>query len=414
MESLNETPRSRVGHIAVKRRNSSSGNASPSERYTKQLCLTFRTVDEKQAFEDMFASVKLVFGQISNRNTDTVVQALHFVLEHQHCQLQGIAACSSPIPAVSPPAINFRLPLVQVPDFRSPPAARSKANRSMSSTPTEGTISSQAQSPSVVSHARCSPIGLNVRQSSSSSTVEEVGTSHDKQWNFVCQSDRLGMLIAALQDHSRYCPEHMRCASHSLTGVVANVTFQCKNCHVVQWSSSKSAGAHYEVNVRCIMAFACSGMLRVQFDKFLQFFCIGQFTWRAINNVLHPLSAIISVLSRESLSRALYEEVARTAETTSDSRCVRLMTDARHACRKNSHHSDVVAIGQVTRKVINIQHVTKADDKSTQRHEVLGTTRLYAEFTDKNIKVSFLTLFYYALSGCVARLCMSAEMTRHF
>ena len=151
------------------------------------------------------------------------------------------------------------------------------------------------------------------------------------------------------------------------------------------------------------MAFACSGMLRAQFDKFLQFFCIGHFTWTAITGVLHSLSATISVLSQGSVSRALYEEVARTAETTSDNRCVRLMTDARHACRKNSHHSDVVAIGQVTRKVINIQHVTKLDDKSTQRHEVLGTTRLYDEFREKNIKVSFRTLFYYQLLLVSAR-----------
>jgi len=132
MDSLNDTPRSSSGKTAVKRRTPNNDNASPSESYTKQLCLTFRTADEKKAFEDMFARVKLVFGQISNRNTDTLVQTLQFVLEHQQCQLQGIAACSSPIPAVSPPGINFRLPLVQRPDFRSPPASRSNANRPLS------------------------------------------------------------------------------------------------------------------------------------------------------------------------------------------------------------------------------------------------------------------------------------------
>lgn len=82
-----------------------------------------------------------------------------------------------------------------------------------------------------------------------------------------------------------------------------------------------------------------------------------------------------------------------------------MMTDARHACRKNSHHSDVVAIGQATRKVINIQHVTKADDKSTQRHEVLGTSRVYEEFKKKNIQVSKTVIIAINLNlNCVVIL----------
>ena len=108
-----------------------------------------------------------------------------------------------------------------------------------------------------------------------------------------------------------------------------------------------------------------------------------------MSRILEPLSATIKVLGEESVTRALFEEVAKTPETTTDTRCVRILTDARHACRKNSFHSDVVAIGQMTRKVINIQHITKADDKSTQKHEVLGTTRIYDDFGKKNIKVSY-------------------------
>ena len=49
-----------------------------------------------------------------------------------------------------------------------------------------------------------------------------------------------------------------------------------------------------------------------------------------------------------------------------------------HACRKNSHRTDVVAIGQ--------QHVTKMDDVSTQRHEFVGTERVYNDLKSRGIQ----------------------------
>ena len=91
MEVMNDTPCS-SRHTAVKRRTPNSDSASPTERYTKRLWLTFSTTTEKQAFEDKFATVKLMFGHIANQNTDTLMQALQFVLDHQQCKLQGIAA----------------------------------------------------------------------------------------------------------------------------------------------------------------------------------------------------------------------------------------------------------------------------------------------------------------------------------
>ena len=64
------------------------------------------------------------------------------------------------------------------------------------------------------------------------------------------------------------------------------------------------------------------------------------------------------------------------------------MTDARHHCRKNSYHTDHVAIGMQTHKVVDIQHINRKDDNCTQRHEVMGFDRMYADFAANGIKVT--------------------------
>ena len=54
-----------------------------------------------------------------------------------------------------------------------------------------------------------------------------------------------------------------------------------------------------------------------------------------------------------------------------------ISTDARHGWRKNAKDTSVVAIGEKTKKVLDCVHVTKKDDPVTQRHEVLGTKKIY-------------------------------------
>ncbi len=48
-------------------------------------------------------------------------------------------------------------------------------------------------------------------------------------------------------------------------------------------------------------------------------------------------------------------------------------TDARHGWRKNAKDTSVVCLGYKTHKVLRLEHVTKADDRVTQRHELIGT-----------------------------------------
>ena len=59
------------------------------------------------------------------------------------------------------------------------------------------------------------------------------------------------------------------------------------------------------------------------------------------------------------------------------------MTDARHGWRKNAKDTSVVAIGEKTHKVLQCQHVTKADDAVTQCREMKGTSEIYRYFVAK-------------------------------
>ena len=63
------------------------------------------------------------------------------------------------------------------------------------------------------------------------------------------------------------------------------------------------------------------------------------------------------------------------------------MTDARHACRKNSLHSDHIAIGQKTHKILDVQHITKTEETSSQKHEALGCRKMYEEFDRLGIEI---------------------------
>ena len=75
------------------------------------------------------------------------------------------------------------------------------------------------------------------------------------------------------------------------------------------------------------------------------------------------------------------------AEDGSDFEGVDNITDAHHGWRKKAAQSDVVALGNVTHKVANIQTVTRSDEPISQRHELVGVKNMYKYFDSQNVKV---------------------------
>ena len=61
------------------------------------------------------------------------------------------------------------------------------------------------------------------------------------------------------------------------------------------------------------------------------------------------------------------------------------MTDARHGWRKNAKDSSVVAIDERTHKVLTCEHVKKSDDPVSQRHEKVGTERIYTMLAGNDV-----------------------------
>ena len=63
------------------------------------------------------------------------------------------------------------------------------------------------------------------------------------------------------------------------------------------------------------------------------------------------------------------------------------MTDARHGTRKNARQTDVICLGNSTQKVVAYHVVTSEDDPVAQRHELLGTKKIYQELTEKGVSI---------------------------
>ena len=92
-------------------------------------------------------------------------------------------------------------------------------------------------------------------------------------------------------------------------------------------------------------------------------------------------------ITKKRIKSALQEEQNATENVPTNSKTIDIMSDARHACRKNSYHCDVTALGQRTHKVVNYQHVTKQDDVCSQRHEMVDTRKLYDIFDRDQVTV---------------------------
>jgi hypothetical protein len=154
--------------------------------------------------------------------------------------------------------------------------------------------------------------------------------------------------------------------------------------HQWLWASSPPMKDDYVLNYKLTQGFLCSGMLATQFVKFCNFVDIGNTSERFKRSV-YPIFAIaVEQLTRDSMQHHIQEEL----KDTTVQQGIKIATDARHGCRKNSYHTDVIAIGHKTHRVVNYQHVTKEDERSSQKHEAVGTQRIYEHFERQGVPIS--------------------------
>ncbi|XP_070181773.1 uncharacterized protein [Littorina saxatilis] len=158
-----------------------------------------------------------------------------------------------------------------------------------------------------------------------------------------------------------------------MLGHVALATYECDNAHKVQWPSSPYLGTKYLVNCRMAHAYFVSGIRQNQYHRVADAAGIGKLGEDYIGEVFSVYKDCVHRKTQESVYDALLEEITLYPETDG----IDILTDARHATRKNSRYSDIVCIGAQSHKVLRVETVSREDDPCAQRHELLGTKRLY-------------------------------------
>ena len=204
--------------------------------------------------------------------------------------------------------------------------------------------------------------------------------------NFVGQCSSIVTLIDAVSSHCCTCVEPYSVQSWMHTGHVLSVEMKCLRKHSLKWSSSSTIvpdTKEFNVNHRMMLSYLASGMTSIQFERFSNFSRFGQLSDHFRKTSVGKFSAICENLRKQSVYGARAEE-----SSLSTNGAISIMTDARHHCRKNSYHTDHIAIGLRTHKVLDIQHINREDDICTQRHEAVGFDRMYQNLDESNLEVA--------------------------
>lgn len=159
----------------------------------------------------------------------------------------------------------------------------------------------------------------------------------------------------------------------------------CDQCQFKSvWKSSlELSNGKNLVTLRMFHGYITSGMLPSQMDRFISTIGLQTLGSRTTKAYLKFTSDHISEERRSSCDIALTEELQLNGPDNS----IDLVTDARHSTRRNSKFTDVACLGYNTKQVIHHEIVSRADDPCAQRHELLGTKRIYAHLETKQINV---------------------------
>jgi hypothetical protein len=312
----------------------------------KHIELIFNDESEKLKFESKLEDVKRNFGCKSVK--DTLVVLL------EKCGTQDTGRQYSHQTGVIPPMpSSFNSPLV--------------------GSPTDGVC-------------RSSNLAQNTSPDRGQNTSPDMGQNTSPPHGlFICEHAQVWQLVRDITVHNTYCGHALHLAETSQNGHVAQVVLQCNAGHHVRWASSSTLGNNFSVNYKLILAYICSGISPIEYQRIATFADIGQPTLYFRNKTITTLSEIVNILTDESMQGAVFDEKQAAKDRSSNG--ISIMTDARHGCRKNSHHTDHVALGQVTHRVLDYQHVTRTDDNCSQRHETIGCSRMYTKFEERGVTI---------------------------
>lgn len=194
---------------------------------------------------------------------------------------------------------------------------------------------------------------------------------------FVTAEKSIENLIQRVINHGKVCKSQLHLKSTDIKGHVGVCKLNCDEKHELLWSSSPYMGDKYLCNLRMSHGFYVSGILPNQYSRFCQASNIGTIGETTLNSIFQKYSPVVSQLVKESYETALLEEIASYEELHDG---IDIVTDARHGTRKNSMFTDVVCLGARTHKVLRVETISKVDCTSAQKHELIGTERIYQYF----------------------------------
>ncbi|CAC5412437.1 unnamed protein product [Mytilus coruscus] len=166
-------------------------------------------------------------------------------------------------------------------------------------------------------------------------------------------------------------------------GHVAAVRFNCDTDkhHSILWSSSPYLpNGEYLANLKTFHGYTCSGMLPVHYNRFANAAKIGHINKQKQQYMFQRYKHHIEQQYNESIESAVLKEIGMYDDLTG----INIMTDSPLGWRKNAKDSSVVAIEDKIHKVLN----TKSDDSVSQRHEKLGTQRIYQYLEEQDVQVN--------------------------
>ena len=232
----------------------------------------------------------------------------------------------------------------------------------------------------------CQP-GTENMQNSSNSIVHQyqyVTLKEADEDMYLTTKSAINSLLKKLEGHYTECDKDLSLVDVTRFGHACKMQFSCKvkGCAPVKWDSSPHIeGGKYYVNTRMCHAYLTSGLRKVQYDRFASEAKLGTISDNFVDSVFDKHLEVTNMLSGQSMQMAIGEEQfisnRECQEKNKPYQGIDIITDARHQWRKNAACSDVVAIGEKTKKVLRVETVSRSNEKCSQRHETHGTEKLY-------------------------------------
>ena len=236
---------------------------------------------------------------------------------------------------------------------------------------------------------------LEAQKTPSSKSVPTVNTylklqkEHTEQDLYIITKSSMAKYLEVIEKHGQACKSPLVLRRVQRSGHVAICKLSCshKPAHAYTWSTSPYLpNSRFLANERMQHAMATSGMLPVHYQRFCAGAHIGCVSKIVSRDFFQTYKNAIKEEHDESVETALMVEYGHY-EFDDKWRGISIITDARHGWRKNAKDTSVVTIGERSHQVLLHTHVTKLDDHCTQRHERLGTEKVYKYFEDEGVEV---------------------------